>query len=231
LFATVPGFVSEVNEIYTQLHTSPALMNVPVWVTENNVNADYDKGGGISACNGTTFVTDLRGSSPFFAAWRPYVFSQLGQAGVQALYHWDFGADQQYGELDYNTGAVQLSYWVDYWLGQSFPATAGSRVLEFTSSDEAGLETLPVSNSDGSVVIMVANHAVNSAATDNNGPGIPFNVSLDVSALGSFTSASLLVIDKDTSVANGPVAMPMTPAAKLAFDLNGYSVGILTLKP
>ena len=122
---------------------------------------DFDKGGGISACNGTTFVTDLRGSSPFFAAWRPCVFSQLGQAGAEALYHWDFGADQQYGEVDYNTGAFELSYWVDYWLGQAFPPTAGSRVLQFTSSESAGLETLPVINSDGSVVVMVANHAVN----------------------------------------------------------------------
>ena len=44
----------------------------------------------------------------------------------------------------------------------------------------------------------------------------------DVSALGAFTSASLLVIDKDTSVALGPVATPMTTAAKIAFDLKGY---------
>lgn len=66
-------------------------------MTENNVNADYDAGNGISACNGTLFVTDLRGSSAFFAAWRPYVFSQLGKAGIRALYHWDYGADAQYG--------------------------------------------------------------------------------------------------------------------------------------
>jgi hypothetical protein len=173
LLATVPGFVSEVNDIYTELHTNPALMNVAVWVTENNVNEDFDKGGGISACNGTTFVTDPGGSSP----------------------------------------------------------TAGSRVLQFTSSENAGMETLPVINSDGSVVVMVANHAVNSPATDNNGPGVPFQVAVDVSALGAFTRANLLVIDKDTSVANGPAAMPMTPAAKIAFNLNGYSVGILTLEP
>jgi hypothetical protein len=104
-------------------------------------------------------------------------------------------------------------------------------VLQFTSSENAGLETLPVINSDGSIVVMVANHAVNSPATDNNGPGVPFKVTVDVSALGAFTSASLLLIDKDTSVANGPLAMPVTPAAKVALDLNGYSVGILTLKP
>ena len=67
-------------------------------MTENNVNADYDKGGGISACNGTEFVLDQRGSSAFFAAWRPYVFSQFGKAGAQALYHWDFDADAELHE-------------------------------------------------------------------------------------------------------------------------------------
>jgi len=231
MLATIPGFVTDVQAIYGHMAANPALVNVPVWVTENNVNADYDKGGGISACNGTAFVTDQRGSSPFFAAWRPYVFSQLGQAGAQALYHWDFGADKQYGEVDYNTAALQLSYWVDYWLGQAFPPSAGSQVLQFTSSDNADLETLPVMNSDGSAVVMVANHAVNSPATDNNGPGVPFSVTVDVSALGNFSSASLLVIDKDTSVANGPTQTTVTPAAKITIGLNGYSVGILTLKP
>lgn len=230
LWATVPGFATEVGDIYTQLHTNPALANVPVWVTENNVNADYDKGGGISNCTGTTFVDDQRGSSPFFAAWRPYVFSQLGKAGVQALYHWDYGADKQYGEVDYNTGALQLSYWVDYWLGQEFPAAAGAQLLQYTSTDGAELETLPVVNSDGSVVIMVANHAVN-ASTDNNGPGAARSVQVDVSALGTFSSGSLLTIDKNTSVTSGPMAAGVAPAAQMTISLDGYSVAFLTLKP
>jgi hypothetical protein len=231
VLATIPGFVTDVQAIYGHMAANPALVNVPVWVTENNVNADFSNNG-MSNCNpNQVFVDDLRGSSPFFAAWRPYVFSQLGKAGVQALYHWDFGADKQYGEVDYNTGALQLSYWVDYWLGQIFPPAAGSQLLQFTSSDNADLETLPVMNSDGSAVVMVANHAVNSPATDNNGPGVPFSVTVDVSALGNFSSASLLVIDKDTSVANGPTQTTVTLAAKITIDLNGYSVGILTLKP
>ena len=230
VMATVPGFASSVQTIYTNILTNPSLANVPVWVTENNVNADYSNNG-MSNCNpGQVFVEDARGSSPFFAAWRPYVFSQLGQAGAQALYHWDFGADQQYGELDYSTGALQLSYWVDYWLGQKLPPEAGSQLLQFTSSDAADLETLPVLNSDGSVVVMVANHAVKSAA-DNNGPGLPFSVTVDVAALGTFSSASLLIVDKDTSVVNGPTETTVTPAAKITMDLDGYSVGILTLKP
>jgi hypothetical protein len=230
LFATVPGFATEVGAIYTQLKTNPALSAVPVWVTENNVNADYDKGGGISACNGTTFVDDGRGSSPFFAAWRPYVFSQFGKAGVQALYHWDYGADKQFGEVDYNTGALQLSYWVDYWLGQEFPAAVGAQLLQYTATDDAELETLPVINSDGSVVIMVANHGVN-ASTDNNGPGVTRTVQLDVSAVGTFSSGTLVTIDQTTNVSSGPVAAAVTPGSQIPITLNGYSVALLTLKP
>ena len=224
------NFVSDVQQIDSELQNNPALKNVPVWVTENNVNADYDAGNGISACNGTPFVTDQRGSSPFFAAWRPYVFSQLGKAGVQALYHWDYGADAQFGEVDYNTGALQLSYWVDYWLGQMFPPTAGSQLLGYSSTDDAELETLPVMNSDGSVVIMVANHAVN-ATGDNNGPGAQRSVLIDTSALGAFSSASLLTIDKSTSAANGPTASSVTVAPQVTIMLNGYSVAFLSLKP
>jgi hypothetical protein len=231
IFSTIPSFVDDVNTFYTQMATNPALAAVPVWVTENNVNADYDKGGGISACNGTPFVTDLRGSSPFFAAWRPYVFSQLGKAGIQALYHWDFGADQQYGEVSYNNDALQLSYWVDYWLGQIFPPAAGSQWLTVTATDDPELETLAVINGDHSVTIMVSNHAVNDPATDNNGPGAPRSVLLDVSALGTFSSATLTTIDASTSVSGGPTPASATPAAQMTITLNGYGVAFLQLHP
>ncbi|MGD1076805.1 MAG: hypothetical protein ABR881_00660 [Candidatus Sulfotelmatobacter sp.] len=231
IFATVPGFATEVGDIYAQLHTNPALMAVPVWVTENNVNADFEGANGMSTCNpGQMFVDDQRGSSPFFAAWRPYVFSQVGKAGVQALYHWDFGADPQYGEVDYNTGALQLGYWVDYWLGQMFLSPPGATLLQYTASDDTELETLPVVNSDGSVVVMVANHAVN-AAGDNNGPGAARSVLVDVSALGTFSSGSLLTIDKNTSVSSGPAAEVVTPAAQMTITLDGYAVAFLMLKP
>ena len=231
VMGTIPGFVADVQAFYTDMAANPALTGVPVWVTENNVNADYDAGNGMSACNpGQSFKDDVRGSSPFFAAWRPYVFSQLGKAGVQALYHWDFGADPQFGEVDYNTGALQLSYWVDYWLGQKFPAGAGSQLLQYSSTDNVDLETLAVVNSDNSVVVMVANHSVKSPS-DNNGPGVSQTVTVDVSALGTFSSGNLLMIDKNTNVAAGPTATTITPTAQTTITLDGYSVAFLTLKP
>jgi hypothetical protein len=225
------NFVSDVQLLYSTMATNPALASVPVWVTENNVNADYDAGNGMSACNpGQTFVTDLRGSSAFFAAWRPYVFSQLGKAGIQALYHWDFGADAQFGEVNASTGQTQLSYWVDYWLQRMFPSPSGASLLQYTDTDSAEMETLPVQDIDGSVVVMVANHAINSP-DDNNGPGAPRSALIDVSALGTFSSGSLLTIDASTSAATGPSASSVTPAAQITINLNGYGAAFLTLKP
>jgi len=181
LFSTVPGFASEVRTEYADLAVNPALANVPVWITENNVNADYDKGGGISACNAPQkFVLDTRGSSPFFAAWRSLVFQQLGEAGAQALYHWGFGTDQQYGEVGSPTGgppyAEQLSYWVDYYLAHWLPSPPGQDILQTTATGccattmangwagSGGLQmdtqTMAVRNVDGSVVILMSNYAL-----------------------------------------------------------------------
>jgi hypothetical protein len=231
VMGTIPGFVSDVQSFYSTMQTKSALASVPVWVTENNVNADYDAGNGMSACNPSqTFVTDLRGSSAFFAAWRPYVFSQLGKAGIQALYHWDFGADQQFGEVNSSTGQNQLSYWVDHWLESTFPSPPGASLLDYTASDNADLEVLPVLNGDGSVVVMVANHAINSLE-DNNGPGAPKSIQVDVSALGTFSSGSLLMIDANTSAADGPTASSVTPATKMTISFDGYGVAFLTLTP
>jgi hypothetical protein len=232
VFSTVPGFASSVRTIYGYLASNPNLVNVPVWVTENNVNADFANSSGNSSCNpNQKFVLDLRGTSAFFAAWRPYVFSQLGKAGNQALYHWDYDSDAQFGEVDYNTGSKHLSYWVDYWLAQMYPqAPAPPDILTLTITETATVETLATKNSDGSVLLMVANRAVLSPS-DNNGTGDARSVILDISALGDFTSASQLNIGATSDVTNGPQPGSITLAPKLTVALPGYGVSFLLLKP
>jgi hypothetical protein len=79
------------------------------------------------------------------------------------------------------------------------------------------------------VTVMVANHAINSP-TDNNGPGAPRTVNIDVSPLGTFTSGSLLTIDANTSVTSGPTATSVTPSPQMTVVFNGYGVAFLTLK-
>ncbi len=231
LFNTVPGFVNDVSYFYQEVKLRPDLGSVPVWVTENNVNADFDKGGGISACNGTPFVTDRRGTSAFFAAWRPYVFSQLGKVGNQALYHWDYDADAQFGEADFGTGNKYLSYWVDYWLGQLYPQIpAAPDILTLTATETTTTEILATKNSDGSVLVMVVDRAVLSPS-DNNGTGDLRTAVIDISALGNFTTASQLNINAATTVTTGPQPVSITPASKLTVNLPGYGVALLILKP
>jgi hypothetical protein len=203
-----------------------------VWVTENNVNSDGDLDGK-SECNGTPFVSDPRGTSAFFAAWKPYVFSQLGKAGSQGLIHWDYAQDIQYGVVDMNTGNKYLSYWVEYWLAHKFPfdgVTPGPGILTLNATETSTVEMLATRNSDGSVVVMIADHAPVSTS-DDNGPGAPRTVVVDVSALGTFTAASQLTIDANTNLANGPVEVPITPTQKLQVVLSGYGVTFVTLTP
>ncbi len=244
LFASIPGvFVPHVEYIYQQLKSVPQLASVPVWITENNVNADYSGPNGMSVCNpGQKFVLDKRGTSAFFAAWRPYLFSRLGQAGAQSLYHWDFDADAQYGEVSFSTGQTYLSYWVDYTLQRYFPfcdpgasgcVGSGSTILESSTTEQPGaqsVELLATRNPDTSVVVMLSDHAVN-AASDNNGAGQPRTVMLDVSALAPFGSATQLTLDANTDPIAGPAATSVSPASQMTVQLGGYGTTFLTLNP
>lgn len=237
LFNDVANFAADVAYFRKELQSRADLANVAVWVTENNVNADFNAGNNQSACNpGHAFITDVRGTSGFFTAWRPFVFSQLGKAGNQALYHWDYDADQQFGEVSFDTGSKYLSYWVDYELGQLFPAPTGGpypAILTLTDSESpsaATLELLATKNADGSVIVMVVNRAVH-AATDNNGTGDPRTTVIDLSALGNFSSAMQMNIDASTNLTNGPQWASITPTSKMSITQAGYGVTFIALKP
>jgi uncharacterized protein (TIGR03437 family) len=226
---SISTFAADLKYVRSQLQTNPALANVPVWVTENNVNADYNAGNGMSACNpGETYITDGRATSPFFAAWRPYIFSQLAQAGNQSLYHWDYDADAEFAEVDATSGVTYLSYWTDYELAHLFPSPPGTTILQVNNSDPAALESLAVRNDDGSVVIMLANHAYRNS-TDNNGPGVPATVTLDVSALGSFSLATVTAINSSTNTNTGPTTQSITPQGTISISFPGYGVAFVRL--
>jgi hypothetical protein len=230
LINIVQMFHDHVVYFHQQMALNPSLATLPVWVTENNVNADFSNNGK-SACNPTqTFVADARGSSAFFAAWRPLVFSQLVRAGASSIHHWDYDADQQYGEVDYNTGATQLSYWVDYWLDRYMTDPLGVDVLPITSTQSSTVETMAVRRPDATIVVMVANYAV-ANASDNNAPGSPRTITIDTSLLGTFHSATSLSINAQTSATTGPAETTITPAAKITVQFTGYGVTFIKLVP
>lgn len=239
IFPTVLNFASEVSYIYSELATQPSLAAVPVWVTENNVNADYALSNGLSFCNGTPFVLDPRGTSAFFAAWRSLVFELLGEAGARALYHWDFSSNAQFGETD-SSANPYLSYWVDYYLSHWLPSPPGQDILQTNSvgcclwidhnGGMHGLDThtLALRNPDGSVVILMSNHAVQNIWTDNNGPGVSRTFALDLSALGAFSSATLVTLDAATP-SSGPPLQSLTPSAQMQVTIPGYGAAFLRL--
>jgi hypothetical protein len=233
LFGAVPGFVENLGYFVKSVEADSALAKAQVWVTENNVNADYADAKGMSVCNpGQAWVLDKRATDAFFAAWRPYVFSQLGKAGNRGLYHWEYTGGPQYDEVG-SGGGTYLSYWVDKALENFFPSTVASpssEILGVTATDSSTVETLATKSADGTVTVLVVDRAVE-AASDNDGGGAPRTVVVDTSSLGGFHSASVLTIDAATSAAHGPSGVGVTPATRINVTLPGYGVAFLTLTP
>jgi hypothetical protein len=165
------------------------------------------------------------------------------------LVHSDFVQDDSsmslmYAEVTYAAGQPYLSYWVDYYLGRYFPYCAPDEpaswctaqpvsILTWTTSEPTDAQTVEIfatRNTDGSVVVMAADHAIN-APSDDNGPGAPRTVVVDLSQFGSFSSATELTIDANTNVATGPVAVSVTPAPQMTINMGGYGVTFLKLVP
>jgi hypothetical protein len=93
------------------------------------------------------------------------------------------------------------------------------------------VETLATENADGSVVVMVDDHAV-ASPTDNNGSGSARTVVVDLSGLENFSSASLLTIDAATSASTGPVAAAVYAEFADDGELAGVWNGLaMVLKP
>jgi Glycosyl hydrolase catalytic core len=227
---SVQMFHDHVVTFHQLMNGNSSLAALPIWITENNVNADFNSNGK-SACNPSqNFVADARGSSAFFAAWRPLAFSKLVQANANSIHHWDYNADQQFGEVDFATGNTYLSYWVDYWLSRYMTDPLGVDVLPVTSTEAATVETMAVRRPDASVVVMISNHAI-AGASDNNGVGAPRTIVIDTSALGTFKSATLMTFNAQTSASTGPAATAITPAARITQSFNGYGVVFLHLIP
>ena len=102
-------------------------------------------------------------------------------------------------------------------------------LLNSNNSNTAQVEALPILNTDGSVVILISNHAVANAA-DNNGSGLTAKISVDVNALGPFSSASQLTIDSTTSASTGSNPVSISTASPIAVTLSGYGTAILKLQ-
>lgn len=254
VFATITTLAQDVAAAYGALKGSPALANVPVWITQNNVDGDVPDSNGDSAFDrNRPFRNDTRGTTSFFAAWRPYLFSAAGKANNRALVHWQYVAgqcasptaycldtslaadtDPQNAEVDYASGNKYLSYWVDYELARMFPSPPGEDILQSAVTDPGDVEVLAARQDGGSVVVMVVNKAVQDAG--DGGAGKPLTVVVDLSALASGQSAasvSTLTLDAATPTDTGPVAAnrPLGDGRIPVVFPNGYGSAFLVMNP
>lgn len=225
------SFVTEVSGAVSQLKQTANYANTPVWVTENNVNSDFFQQNGLDICMQQPFVADTRGTSVFFAAWHPYVFSQLAKAGLGALYQFDFDDSTVFSEVDTQTAAYYISYWVDQYIGKEMAVPQGSTysILPTTSSDST-VEVMGSQHPDGTIALMIADHGV-AHSTDVNGTGVPRSVQIDLSHWPAFSSATLIALNATTNVTQGPQPVVMTPGTTMQLTLPGYGVDFLILKP
>jgi hypothetical protein len=235
LFSGVSQFVTDIKYFRSELATRSDLASVPIWVTENNVNSDYPLTTGYDDCTPTIlYVLDPRATTTFFTAYRPFVFSQLGKAGNESLYHFLYEGSLAYGEVNNANNTNLLSYWTDYWLERTFPwdgVSSGALLYKTTSTEPTPtVEILATRNADNSVSLMVTNYAV-AAASDDNGAGAPRTVYVNLSALGTFSTATEVDLNAATSITTGPNTTTFTPATTLPLTFQGYGTSLFVLKP
>ncbi|HEY4016521.1 MAG TPA: hypothetical protein VGM06_24465 [Polyangiaceae bacterium] len=245
VFQTVPQFAQDIAQVRTMVMDRRSnLVSAPIWVTQSNVNSEVPK---------TSDAQDVRGTSAFFAAWAPYMFSQLGRSGVASFSHWDYTAghdpgdasldfDPQNAEVNYDNGAPFLSYWVDLWLAQTYLPGVDPAILQTTTTDQASSPSTDVlvTERDGhKVVVMFEDIAVADPLHDLDGPGAPRTVVVDLknafADLPADTqySATLVIIDVNTDPAAGPTTTMATVQSdfRVPITLGGYGVAFLTVTP
>lgn len=235
LFNGVTQFATDVAYFRSELATRSDLAAVPVWVTENNVDSDYPLTTGYSSCTPTQlYVLDSRESSTFFTAYRPLIFSRLGKAGNQSLYHFLYEGSLAYGEVSNANNAKTIAYWTDYWLQRTFPwdgTSTGALLYKTTTTEPTPtIDVMATRNADNSVSLMVTNYAT-ASSTDDNGAGAPRTVFVNLSTLGTFSSATETDLNAATSAATGPISFAFTPGSTLTLTFNGYGTSMFTLKP
>jgi len=185
---------------------------VPVWITENNVTQTTPS----AVVQQLQLPSEVRNGyarqQSFLCRMAFPVFEQLGER-ARKPYTTGFRSDQQYGEIGSPSGGppytTQLSYWVDYYLSHWFPSPPGQVILQTTTTGccvpslangwegspfSFDTQTMAARNPDGSVVVLMSNYSL-SKSNDDNGPGLSRTFALDLSALGTFASATLVTLD------------------------------------
>ena len=185
---------------------------LPVWVTELNVNAAY----GDDATR--------RPWNSYGAAWGASAFRGMVLGGAALLHQYQFIESPQFGMIDANTGTPLLPYWRDYYLARAFPP--GSTLLS-ASSTTSGVEVLAARSPDGtSVRVLVVNRQA-ASATSVGAAGLPATIAVTLNGIGSVTALTMRQLDDNTPLAGGPPLVSLPAGTTTSLTFSGYGAAIL----
>jgi hypothetical protein len=187
--------------------------NRPIWVTEMNINSDYE-----------TADPHARASGPFGVAWGASAFRALALAGVAVVHQYDFVDELQFGLVDARSGGTRLPYWRDLLLSRAFPM--GSRVVRSTSS-VAGVETLAARRPDGILSVLVVNRSAG-ANDEAGGDGVAATVAVQLQG-ATPTSVGLRQLDRSSDPSREPPLVSVPPASELRFSSPGYGMALFEI--
>ena len=194
-------------------------INVPIWITESNADADW-------GC-------DVRNTNAYGVAYTASEFASYARDGAGVINQYDFVDCPGFGliaDTDYTgwpAGSTYPVYWANLLIHQNFPQD--SLILSTTSSLSPGVDALAVKRGDGSVAVLIANRQPNNS-TVVNGSGLGGTITVSLSNFTPTTSVTLTRIDAATSAVNGPTTINEPLSATQSVVFNGYGMAVLIFK-
>jgi hypothetical protein len=207
-----------------------ASANVPVWITETNIDAGY-------SANPAT-GSDLRSMTQMGAAWLaddiiawsfdPHVqklfqYAINGEDASWALFGWanragDTSCVPQPACQNSRAGQPDLEYWSMYWINHWL--TQGNLVP--LTNIPSGFSAMAVQTGPHTVVALL----VNKQQGNDDGNGAPGTVNLQLQG-ATVTDVQQITINGSTDWANGPTVTDLGAHSGLTINAAGYEVDLL----
>jgi hypothetical protein len=206
--------------------------NVPVWVTEANVDSNYEG----NPVGGTSY----RSATQMGAAWMAADLLNWGQADPHIQKIFDFATDganasfMLWGKSNEsgNTSCVpqpactnlrpeqpDQQYWSIYELNHLLGS--GGKIVS-VSKVPSGFQAVAVQTGPHTVVVVLVNEQQGS----DNGNGAPGTVNVQLQG-ASVTDVQQTAINGSTSMANGPATTDLGAQTSVSVNAAGYEVDLL----
>ncbi len=194
--------------------------NLPVWLTEVNVNADWGND------------ANKRPWNELAIAWWATMFQQIAPQGAGIIHQYDVADGPQFGLFDDSANKTYIAYYVFQLLNQAFPQ--GSTLLS-SSSSQTNVLSLAARKPDGNISVMIINRqlASNTVKSGCGVGGVTAIVTVNLPGITP-TSATLQQLDKNNITCSTGAAIASTSqtvdiSQPINIDLPGYGIAVLNI--